>query len=147
MTTRGLNNLIQAARAFQESRVLLTALELDVFGALGDGATAAQLAGKLGTNARATEMLLNALVALDALHKQDGRFRCTPESKALGPARVGLLHTVHLWDTWSTLTACVKSGTATAMRGPESFPEGPDEDGPPSRHCDAIGDGRSHQRS
>jgi len=30
---------------------------------------------------------------------------------------------VHLWDTWSHLTDCVKSGTAVATRGPESFPE------------------------
>lgn len=123
MTTRSLDNLMQATRAFQESRILLTALELDVFGALEDGATAAQLAGKLATDARATEMLLNALVALNALRKQDGVFRCTAESKALGPARPGLLHMAHLWDTWSTLTASVKSGTSSATRGPESFPE------------------------
>jgi cyclopropane fatty-acyl-phospholipid synthase-like methyltransferase len=33
------------------------------------------------------------------------------------------LHTVHLWNTWSTLTECVKSGRAVQSRGPESFPE------------------------
>ena len=121
--TRSLPSLMQAGRAFQESRVLLTALELDVFAALGDGKTAADLSLKLGTNSRATEMLLNALVAVGALLKRDGVFRCTEESKALGPARLGLLHMVHLWDTWSTLTECVKAGKSTATRGPESFPE------------------------
>jgi SAM-dependent methyltransferase len=120
---RSLLSLMQAARAFQESRVLLTALELDVFSALREGASATELSRKLGTHPRATEMLLNALVALGALLKCDGIFCCTEEAKALGPARMGLLHMVHLWNTWSTLTECVKSGTAVATRGPESFPE------------------------
>ena len=121
--TRSLANLIQSARAFQESRVLLTALELDIFTTIGDGALAAEVAQRLGTDPRATEMLLNALVALGALGKRDAVFRCTVESKALGPARPGLLHMVHLWDTWASLTACVKSGKAIRSRGPEGFPE------------------------
>jgi ubiquinone/menaquinone biosynthesis C-methylase UbiE len=120
---KSLASLMQSARAFQESRVLLTALELDVFTTLGEGATAAEVAGRLSTDARATEMLLNALVAVGALCKRDAVFRCTAESKALGPARAGLLHTVHLWNTWSILTECVKSGRAVQSRGPESFPE------------------------
>ncbi|MGO9661959.1 MAG: methyltransferase [Polyangia bacterium] len=120
---KSLVSLMQSARAFQESRVLLTALELDVFTTLGEGATAAEVAGRLSTDARATEMLLNALVAVGALCKRDTVFRCTAESKALGPARAGLLHTVHLWNTWSTLTECVKTGRAVQSRGPESFPE------------------------
>ena len=121
--TRSLANLIQSARAFQESRVLLTALELDVFTTLGEGATAGQVSRRLGTDPRATEMLLNALVAVGALSKRDAVFRCTAESKALGPARTGLLHMVHLWDTWSGLTDCVKSGKAVRSRGPEGFSE------------------------
>jgi ubiquinone/menaquinone biosynthesis C-methylase UbiE len=121
--TRSLANLIQSARAFQESRVLLTALELDVFATVEEGATAPEVAPKLGTDPRATEMLLNALVAVGALSKRDAVFRCTPESKALGPARPGLLHMVNLWDTWSSLTDCVKSGGAVRSRGPEGFPE------------------------
>ena len=35
---RTLGDMMQAIRAFQESRVFLTALELDLFSALGDGA-------------------------------------------------------------------------------------------------------------
>ena len=75
----------------------------------------------MGTDARATEMLLNALVAVGALLKQGGVFRCSEEAKALGPARAGLLHTVHLWDTWSTLTACVRSGKAVLARSGRAF--------------------------
>lgn len=121
--TRSLAELMQSMRTFQESRVLLTALELDVFTALGSGATASETSTKLITDARATEMLLNALVALGALHKREGLFRCTTESKALGPARTGLMHIVHLWDTWSTLTDCVRTGTTRHARGPEHLPE------------------------
>jgi hypothetical protein len=115
--TRSLANLIQSARAFQESRTLLTALELDVFTTIGEGALAAEVAQRLGTDPRATEMLLNALVALGALGKRDAVFRCTVESEALGPARPGLLHMVHLWDTWTSLTECVKSGKAIKADG------------------------------
>ena len=121
--TRSLANLIESARAFQESRVLLTALELDAFTVIGEGASAAEIALKLGTEPRATEMLLNALVALDALAKCGAVFSCTVDSKALGPARAGLLHMVNLWDAWSSLTETVKTGKAVHSRGPESFPE------------------------
>ena len=101
--------------------MVLTALELDVFTTVGEGASAADIAQRLGTDARATEMLLNGLVAVGALDKRDGVFGCTAESKTLGPARAGLMHMVHLWDTWSSLTESVRSGRAVRTRGPEAF--------------------------
>jgi predicted O-methyltransferase YrrM len=115
--TRTIDDMMRSIRSFQESRVFLTALELDVFTAVGGGADASRVASAIGTDARATEMLLNALTSLGALEKSDGIFKCTPESRALGPARAGLMHTVHLWDTWSTLTDCVKSGTTQRKVG------------------------------
>ena len=120
---RSLEDLIRAARGFQESRVLLTALELDVFTALGEGASALEVARAIDADARATEMLLNALVSLRALEKRGNTFSCTAESKALGPARVGLMHSVHLWQPWSTLTDCVKSGTTERRPGVEAHEE------------------------
>ncbi|MGD8331468.1 MAG: methyltransferase dimerization domain-containing protein, partial [Acidobacteriota bacterium] len=62
-----IDEFVAKARAFQASRPLLTALELDVFTAVGDGATAEEVAARVGADARATAMLLNALVALEAL--------------------------------------------------------------------------------
>jgi DNA-binding CsgD family transcriptional regulator len=56
-----IDELVERARAFQQSRALLTALELDLFTAVGDGATAEQVAARLETDPRATAMLLNAL--------------------------------------------------------------------------------------
>ncbi len=112
------DDLNERIRGFQESRAILTALELDVFTAVDGGATAEAVAAKLGTHARATEMLLNALASMELLVKQDGCFRNAPAAArwfcAGSPdnARPALLHTAHLWPRWSTLTDCVRGGTA-----------------------------------
>lgn len=103
-------------RGFMPSRALLTALELDIFSAVGNGDSAQQVAHKIGTDARATEMLLNALVSLGMLMKRDGAFCNTPLTARFLSAgspdnmQPGLLHQVHLWHSWSTLTDCVRTG-------------------------------------
>ncbi len=109
--------LVERIRGFQESRVLLTAIELDVFAATGEGASAADVAARLSTDPRATEMLLNALAAIGVLEKRAGVFFNTAASREMAAARPALMHTVHLWARWSTLTDCVRAGTAV-MREP-----------------------------
>ena len=112
------DDLNQTLRAYMESRALLTALELDVFTAVGSGATADEVARKISTRTRATEMLLNALAAMGMLAKQDGVFRCTPTTarffaaESKDNARPGLIHTANIWHRWSNLTDCVRAGTA-----------------------------------
>jgi len=112
------DDLAQTIRAFQESRVMLTAIELDLFTAVGQVATAGDASSKLGTDRRATEMLMNALVAVGMLTKQDGVFHNTPVTAryfvegAADNARAATMHTVHLWRRWSTLTECVRAGTS-----------------------------------
>jgi (2Fe-2S) ferredoxin/predicted O-methyltransferase YrrM len=107
----------ELTRAFQESRAILTALELDLFTAVGDGAGATAVAAKLGADARAMEMLLNAVTAIGFLHKHGDLFRNTDVSSryfcatSRENARPALLHTAHLWSGWSTLTECVRTGT------------------------------------
>ena len=114
------DDLAQTIGAFRESRVMLTAIELDLFTAVGQGASAPQIAGKLGADPRATEMLLNALTAMGMLTKQDGTFRNTPVAARYfvkgspDDAQAAMMHTVHLWDRWSTLTDCVRAGTAVS---------------------------------
>jgi len=114
--------LLLTIRGFQESRVILTGIELNVFAAIGDGATAKEVAGKIGTDARATEMLLNALVAMRMLTKSGGVFQCTRVTalffggKSPDDARAAMMHTVHLWERWATLTECVRAGTSVARR-------------------------------
>ena len=114
MSAKSFPEMMQTMRSFQESRVLLTAVELDIFTAVGNGSTAAQVAARINANARATGSFLNALVAMEALSKKDGVFQNTPETArylvAGSPdyARPWLMHTVHLWDSWCTLTEAVR---------------------------------------
>lgn len=125
------DELAQSIRGFQESRVILTALELDLFTAIGSGATAAQAAATAGTEARATEMLLNALASLELMRKEGTVFHNAPVAArflAAGSpdsARMAMLHTARLWHRWSGLTECVRTGTAVpderGAEGTEAF--------------------------
>jgi predicted O-methyltransferase YrrM len=104
------------AMGFQPSRILLTAVELRLFSLVGDaGLTSAELAGRAGTDPRATDRLLNALCALRLLVKRDGRFWNTPEGRRYlddgSPEyAAGLAHTAGMWHTWSGLTEAVREG-------------------------------------
>jgi (2Fe-2S) ferredoxin/predicted O-methyltransferase YrrM len=110
------DDLVTAFRAYQDSRILLSAVELDVFSAVADGAPAAALAAALGTDARGTEALLNALVALGLLHKKEGVYLNAPVAKRFltagspDDARTGLRHHLSLWERWSRLSECVRTG-------------------------------------
>ncbi len=112
------DDLNTTLRGWMESRALLTALELDVFTAVGSGLTAVEVAQKLSTHPRSTEMLLNALAAMGMLAKQQGVFRTTPLTAryfaegSKDNARPGLIHTANIWHRWSNLTECVRAGTA-----------------------------------
>ena len=103
-------------RGYQESRILLTAVELDVFTAVGAGAGAQAVAKRCGTDRRATELLLNALVALEVLRLDGDRYENAPVASrflvagAPDDARSALRHNLSLWTTWSSLTAAVREG-------------------------------------
>ena len=124
------DDLNRTLRGFQESRVLLTAVELDLFTAVGSGARADEVSARTGSSPRATEMLMNALVAMGWLTKQARVFSNSSFSKryfVAGSAddwRAATMHLAHLWRTWSTLTKCVRAGTSVlhqeaAERGEE----------------------------
>jgi (2Fe-2S) ferredoxin/predicted O-methyltransferase YrrM len=114
------DELVATIRAFQDSRVILTAIELDAFTAIGEGATAEEAAARMGADARATGMLLHALVALGLVVKRDGHFFCAPAAarhfQAGSPfdTRVAMGHFSTLWRTWSRLTEAVRTGSAPA---------------------------------
>ena len=111
------DRLDQMIRGYMPSRCLLTALELDIFTAVGVGANAQQIGKKIHANARAAGMLLNALVSLGLLAKRGDNYQNTPESARFfvqgskDNHRNGLLHTANIWHSWSTLTDAVRSGT------------------------------------
>jgi predicted O-methyltransferase YrrM len=113
MPARPFSELQAAMRGFQESRVLLTAVELDIFTAVGAGAAAAEVAAAVRADPRATEMLLDALVAVGALTKTEGVYCSTDEMALHLDERPALLHTVNMFHRWATLTDCVRAGTAT----------------------------------
>jgi SAM-dependent methyltransferase len=110
------------ANSFQQSRILLTAVELDIFTALEKKLmTSEQTALAIGTDPRATDRLMNALAALGLLRKVRGKFynaenasqylvREKPEFMG------GLFHSLGLWNSWSTLTDAVRKGTSVFDR-------------------------------
>ncbi|MGA7513659.1 MAG: methyltransferase [Candidatus Sulfotelmatobacter sp.] len=117
------DDLNEMIRGFMPSRAVLTALELDVFTAVGAGATVEEVAEKIHGDSRATEALLNAVVSLKLLEKRDETFFPTPVSARFfsadsrDNARPALMHTAHLWHRWSTLTECLRAGTSVGKRG------------------------------
>ncbi len=102
------------SRAFMESRVLLTAAELDLFTELSRGPRdAAALAAAHGWQPRPLAALLDALAAMRLLEKRDTAYRCPPEIAAdlSADSPTSLLasvqHAANLWNRWSGLTARV----------------------------------------
>ena len=110
------NTIREFAASFQKSRILLSAFELDLFtNIVESGTTSIQIAENLHLNLHACERLLNALVSLGFLTKQDHLFFNTAESftflsKKGSDYLGGMMHTNHLWNTWSNLTQVVKTG-------------------------------------
>jgi predicted O-methyltransferase YrrM len=114
---------MRSARGFWESRLVLTANELRFFDRLEDGlGTVAEIAGAAGTDLRATEIILNALVSQGLLAKSGDRFANTPDTSAYlvssAPTTVApaLDHFSHLWGSWSQLTEIVRSGQPALRR-------------------------------
>ena len=111
------DHLDEMIRGYWPSRCMLTALELDIFTAVGEGADAEHIGKKIHGNARAAGMLLNALIALGLLSKSGDDYKNTPESARFfvqgskDNHRNGLLHTANIWHRWSTLTDAVRIGT------------------------------------
>lgn len=111
----------ELAFGFQPSRIFLTAYELGVFTAIGEASkTSSQVARRLRTNPRATDRLMNALVAMGLLEKKVGRFSNTPATlrflvKTHPEFSPGLMHAVNLWKTWNTLTDAVRIGMSLTI--------------------------------
>lgn len=110
-------SIFKKARGFWEARILMTAAELDVFSLLlEEPKTAEQVADELSSNVRATETLLNALVAIEMLVKKDNAFRVRPGLEKLLSSSTPetiiplILHMAQLWDTWGKLTEIVQKG-------------------------------------
>ena len=102
---------------YWETKILLTAVKLDVFSALdGRGRTASEAAEKLGADVRALGLLLNALVAIRLLSKAGDLYANTPVATTHlvkhGPQYIGHLLLLHdaEWGNWGKLEEAVKTG-------------------------------------
>ncbi len=113
--------LLKLARAFQESRVLLTGAELNLFTLLSKEALSADaLAARLGADPRALTIELDALTAMALLVKADGTYRTAPDASSLSEEASDsihpmLLHAAKLWDRWTNLTRRI-GGTPLSER-------------------------------
>jgi predicted O-methyltransferase YrrM len=109
-------DFLQSLRAWQESRIVLSAIELDLFSAVGDGATSPEVTRRLGLDLRGTDILLHAVAALGLLEKQGETFRngelADRHLRAGAPhdLRAALRHNAALWHRWSHLSEIVRSG-------------------------------------
>jgi predicted O-methyltransferase YrrM len=109
--------LLELSSAYQRSQPLLAAAELGVFAVLADGSkSTAAIADALETDPRATELLLNALVALGVLEKDGDAFGLP---QALVPLLSGsddesvlpmIRHHATCAHRWNTLAEVVRSG-------------------------------------
>jgi len=116
------SHIMQTATAFWASKVLLTAVELDLFTTLGDGEmTAPQLGKSLGLHTRGTYDFFDALVALKFLGRDgdgsEGKYKNTPETASFlnkkSPIYIGGLPEMlnsRLFGFWNDLGAALRTG-------------------------------------
>lgn len=107
--------VLNFARNFMASRILLAGAELNIFTLLNQRPLSApEIATTINADLRALTILLDALAALGLLIKKEGLYQCVPQySASLADAHPEsilpmLLHLAHLWHRWSSLTDIVR---------------------------------------
>lgn len=101
---------------FRASRVILTANNFGIFDHLKKPKTAGEIARAIGTDPRATEILLDAVTAAGLLKKSSRRYRNTETSRKFlvkdSKLYQGdmLRHADTLWKSWAGLDEVVKTG-------------------------------------
>jgi predicted O-methyltransferase YrrM len=125
-------DLMRRAGGHVEARIIQTAVELAIFDALGDSAlTAADIASRLKLEPKATELLLNALAAMELLYKRAGVFSLAAGAKTYlvkGSSQYagGMIRfDSSLWNCWEKLPAAIRSGQP--VRPPNMYQDDPVE--------------------
>src|SRR5580658_7994123 len=73
--------LFETLRAYQQTAALRAAIELDIFTAIGEGATtAANIAAKRGASERGVRILCDTIVTDGLLTKSGGHYHCAPDA-------------------------------------------------------------------
>jgi SAM-dependent methyltransferase len=109
--------LLTGTFGFAITCVLVSAVELDLFTAVDNGAnTVEKLAEQTSCSPRGLRILLNALAGIGYLSKEDGRYALTPfaaiylSKKSRTYAGAVALHSKMLRDNWDHLTEVVRTG-------------------------------------
>src|SRR3989338_5187834 len=108
------SDLYRLASGHAEARIVQTAVSLGVFGIIENGASEAPaVAASIKADPRATGLLLNAMVALGLLRKENSRFSLTDLSATYltrsSPKFFGemILFDASLWDCWGDFEKAV----------------------------------------
>lgn len=109
--------ILELSGSYWQTCTLHAAVRLGVFSAIGEERlTGGEVADRLKTVERAMSMLLNALVAMGFLVKNEGWYANTPASLTFlvkdAPQYLGfmIMHHHHLVETWARLGEAVETG-------------------------------------
>ena len=124
----GVSRELSLAEIFQlgyywETKILLTAVRLDVFSSLdGKRKTASEVADRIGAHGQTLELLLNALVALRLLKKDGAGYENSAiadthlvRNSAQYIGHLLLLHDAE-WDNWGKLEQTIRTGQRSVDR-------------------------------
>ena len=124
-------SILELARGFMASRVLLSGAELDLFTLLAEKyLTAEEIAAATKTDLGKLAILLDALSALGFLVKIDGRYRAAPSAapflSAAAPDSIlpMVLHMGTVWHNWSEITDIVLGKTTPGLKTKGALAEG-----------------------
>ena len=113
------SQLMGLASGHVEARLTQTAVELRIFDALENGAlTSEEVAARLALEPKAAELLLNALAAVELLHKNAALFSLADTARQYllrsSPYYVGdmIRFESSLWNCWEKLPEAIRSGKA-----------------------------------
>jgi hypothetical protein len=110
--------ILQLGLGFLASKTMLSAIDLDLFTELAQGPlTADQIRERLGLHPRSVRDFLDALVSLNILEREDGRYSNTPAAAQYldrgKPAYVGgilEMADARLYRFWGSLTEALRTG-------------------------------------
>ena len=121
-------SILELARNFMASRVLISGAELDIFTLIAkEPLTAEEIAAAAKAKLRGIVILLDALSALGFLVKKDGRYHTEPSvapllsSTAPGSILPMVLHMGTVWQNWSQITDIVLGKTTPGLRTQGAF--------------------------
>ncbi|MGF6852779.1 methyltransferase [Paraburkholderia sp. CI3] len=130
--------IMQIGMGFWSSKALLSAVELGAFTTLAEGPQGLKaLSARLGLHPRSARDFLDALVALDLLDRQDGRYANTLATDHFldrnKPSYIGgvlEMANARLYSSWGSLTEALRTG----------LPQGDAKDAAPDFFSTLYGD-------